>query len=425
MMKTISTRQQKGYDRNYFAMLFEGASFMGGIAVMSTGGAVALFIDNMTGSVTLVGLAVTLQTLTMLVGQLVGAPYVQNIKDLPKNLFYKMTWQRLLPVGMAIPLFFGFGEYTAVIIFLVLFSVFWFMDGVITLPWSELTARTIKPELRGHMMGMQVAIGGIVSLLTGLLLTWLLATPSLTDHFRFGYVFLLTAALLILSVIFIKLVKDPHPNLEPKKADVRKYYAKFPSLIKESKPLQRALIARIPGYIGFSVITFMIVFGVHALAISDSQVSWLVYAKIVGGLLGGVLLGETSRRFGNKVVILLCNAGALIILVASIILVYTTSLNYIWLMILCVNASLWQNNWVGYMGYIFDIAPKDNRPAYVVLNGCIGIPFSFAGFAIGAIIDRWGYTTAFVIGSITAIIAILVSTRLMSRKQLKALSDTE
>ena len=103
MTKTINTRQTKGYDRNYFAMLFEGASFMGGISVMATSGAVALFIDNMTGSITLVGLAVTVQTLCMLLGQLIGAPYVQTIKDLPKMLFTGMTWQRIIPLIMAIP----------------------------------------------------------------------------------------------------------------------------------------------------------------------------------------------------------------------------------------------------------------------------------------------------------------------------------
>ena len=415
--------QSKGYDRNYFAMLFEGAAFMGGISVMATSGAVALFIDNMTGSITLVGLAVTLQALCMLIGQLLGAPFVQTIKDLPGTLFIGMTWQRLIPFVMAVPLFLGFGGYTAVGIFLVLFGIFWMWDGIITMPWSELTARAIKPELRGHMMGMQVAIGGSVSLLTGLLLTWLLATPTLTDASRFGFIFILTSSVLMTSIFFIRLVKDPKPIVVPQKADFKKYYSKLPAIIKESKPLQHALIARIPGYIGFSVITFMVVFGTHTLDITDSQISWLVYSKIAGGLLGGVLLGEASRRFGNKIVILLCNAGVLVTLSMALMLIFTPSLGYVWLIALCIGSSLWQNNWLGYMSYMFDISPRELRPAYIVIGNCIGIPFSFVGYGIGAIIDRWGYSVAFTIGSITAVIAILASLRLMSRKQLKVLDN--
>jgi len=399
-------------------MLFEGASFMGGISVMATSGAVALFINNMTGSVTLVGLAVTLQALCMLIGQLIGAPYVQSIRDLPKTLFNSMLWQRIIPFMMAIPLFLGAGAYTSVGVFLVLFGAFWMFDGIITMPWSELTARAIKSDLRGHMMGMQVAVGGSVSLLTGLLLTWLLATPALTDNFRFGYIFVLTAVLLMVSIIFIRMVKDPKPTENPSKPNYKLYYSKFPGMIKENKPLQRALIARIPGYIGFSVITFVVVFGAHSLDISETQISWLVYFKIIGGLIGGVLLGEVSRRVGNKIVILMCNIGVLVTLSMAMILIFSPGLGYIWLIAICVSSSLWQNNWLGYMSYIFDIAPREYRPAFIVIGNCIGIPFSFVGYGIGAIIDKWGYQTAFIIGGITAVIAIIASTRLMSRKQL-------
>jgi len=402
-------------------MLLEGTSFMGGITVMAAGGTVALFIDNMTGSITLVGLGITLQALCILSGQLIGAPIVQSIRNLPKTLFYGMTVQRVIPFIMAVPLFLGFGAYTSVIIFLVLYSLFWTMDGVITMPWGELTARAIKPELRGHMMGMQAALGGGISLITGLVLAWLLATPLLTDHFRFGYVWVLTGVIIIVSIFFIRLVKDPSPVSSPEKIDFKKYYAKIPVLIKDSKVLQHAIIARIPGYIGFSVITFVIVFGAHTLDISDSQISWLVYSKIVGGLIGGVLLAETSRRFGNKVVIILCNAGVLITILMSIALIYFPSLGYIWLMTICALAALWANNWLGYMNYMIDIAPKENRPAFFMIGNCIGIPFSFIGYGIGAIIDTWGYATAFVLGCITAMIAIIASMRLLSRKRIKAL----
>ena len=396
---------------------------MGGITVMSAGSAVALFIDNMTGSITLVGLAITIQALCFLVGQILSSPYVKSIRNLPKTLFVRMTFQRIIPFLMAVPLFLGFDAYTAVVIFLVLYGLFWIMDGIVTMPWSELTARAIKPELRGHMMGMQVAIGGVISLLTGLLLTWLLATPILTDHHRFGYVFLLTASIIILSIFFIRLVKDPSPILNPEKADFKKYYAKIPEIIKKSKPLQHALIARIPGYIGFSVITFVVVFGAHTLDISEAQISWLVYSKIVGGLIGGIVLGETSRRFGNKTVILLCNFGVLLTLLMSIALIFYPSLGYFWLVALCVLASFWLNNWLGYMNYVIDISPEANRPAYFMVGNCIGIPFSFVGYGIGAIIDTWGYAIAFVLGCITAIIAILLSIRLLSRKQIKALES--
>ena len=388
---------------------------------MATSGAVAVFINTMTGSETLVGLAISLQVLCMLVGQIIYAPFVHSVRNLPMKMFYRMGVQRLLPFVMSIPLFLGAGPHFAVGAFMIVFGLFWLIDGVITMLWGELTARAIRPELRGHMMGMQVVIGGGISLLTGLLLTWLLATPLLTDNYRFGYVFVLSAALFFPSIMFIRLVKDPKPILAPKKPDFKKYYSQIPRLIRESKPLQLALIARMPSYIGFSVITFMIVFGSNELEITEAQISWLVYTQIAGVLLGGVIVGETSRRFGNKSVIMICNIGVLVTILMALILMVLPGLGYFWLIALCIFASVWSNNWIGYMNYVLDISPEELRPAYQLVVNCVGIPFSLVGFGIGALIDTWGYAVAFILGGITTIIAIIASTRLLSRKQIRTL----
>jgi len=98
------------------------------------------------------------------------------------------------------------------------------------------------------------------------------------------------------------------------------------------------------------------------------------------------------------------------------------SLGYIWLLAICILASLWLGNWLGYINYFIDISPREYRPAFQVIGSCIGIPFSFIGYGLGAIIDNWGYAIVFVLGGIASIIAILASTRLLSRKQIKSLN---
>jgi MFS family permease len=417
----MTAKTKKFFDRNYWAMTLEGAAFIGGISMLSSGGVIALFIDTMTGSKTLVGLAITIQSFFLLAGQLLIAPQTGAIKDIPGFMF-KVMLLRVIPILMAVPLFMGIGGGLAVGIFLVLLGLFWLSDGVNTVPWGELSARAIRPELRGHMMGMQVVIGGAASLLTGLLLTWLLATPLLTDNYRFGVIFVISGVIFLTSLFFIRMVKDPSPITMPKKPDVRSYYAKIPELIKRSKPLQHALIARIPGYIGFSTITFLVVFGANVLNISDAQISWLVYSQIVGSLIGGYVLGEASRRMGNKAVILMCNFGVLLTLGMAVSLAYYPALGYIWLITVCAFASLWQNNWLGYFNYFLDIAPREDRPAFQVIGGCIGLPFSFVGYALGAAIDEWGFVTAFVAGGVAAVVTIFASVRLLSRKSIKALN---
>ena len=416
----MSLQSKKGFDKNYWALALEGSCFMSGISCLATGGAVSLFINVMTGSKTLIGMAVTIQTLFMLVGQLYGAPYVRSIRKLPEFLFKFMAIQRFIPFLMALPLFLGVGGNLSVGIFLALLAIFWLVDGFMAIPWGELCARALKPDLRGHMMGMQVTVGGAASLLIGLLLTWLLATPVFGDNHRFAIIFMLASAILLMSLIFIRLVNDPNPIQNPERMLIRQYYSKIPSVVRGSKPLRRALLARAFSYIGFSSVSFMVVFGAGALNLSDSHASWLVYANIVGGLVGGISIGEVSRRFGNKTVILLCNVCVLIVLCMAASLIFMPGLGYAWLFATCALASLTMSNWVGYFSYFLEIAPSEERSIYQVTNTCIGIPFSFAGYAMGMVIDNFGYMTMFAIGGAFVAVTIILSLRLLPKRSIPA-----
>jgi MFS family permease len=330
-----------------------------------------------------------------------------------------MLVHRIIPFLIAIPLFLGVSGYSSVIIFLVLFAVFWFIDGVITLPWGELCARALKPELRGHMMGMQGTIGGVAAMLVGLLLTWLIATPLLNDEHRFAFIFSLASAILLMTAICIRLVRDPNPMRIPEKPDIRKFYAQIPSVLRKCMLLRYAIIARMPSYLGFAATSFLIVFGVGALDLSDLQVSLLVYSIIFGGIVGGITAAEASRRFGNRAVILLSNFCVVAAVCMAILLAFVPSLGYIWLFAICVLGSISLNNWIGYFNYFIDIAPVEDRSAYQLLGQAVGIPFSFAGLAMGAVVDRFGFVVMFVICGIFAVAAVLLSLKLLSKREVE------
>jgi len=411
----------KRYNRNYLVLVMEGTMFTGGITFLATNGAVVLFINTMTGSNTLIGLAVSLQALCLSFGHLLGAPLVSTISELPKTLCKVVVIQRSTPLLMALPLFLGVSGHLSVTIFLILFAFFWFIHGISTVLWGELCARSVNPELRGHMMGVLTAVGGVLSLILGLLLAWLLATPVLDDHRRFGIIFVLACVFLLMTAVFIRLVKDPSPLTKLEKLDIKQFYSKVPSIIRESKPLQHIIIARIPSYVGFASIAFLVVFGVNALRLSDAHVSWLVYANIVGGIAGGVLLGEASRRYGNKSVIIWGNFGVVIAMIMAILLAYYPSLGYLWLFLLCVLGSLTVSNWFGYFNYFLDIAPKEERSRYQIIGQSIGIPFSFVGVMMGALVDAHGYVPMFVICGVFALLSILLSFRLLPKGKVAAM----
>ena len=113
-----------------------------------------------------------------------------------------------------------------------------------------------------------------------------------------------------------------------------------------------------------------------------------------------------------------CNISVFITISMAVSLLFYPVLGYIWLFVTCALASFTMNNWVGYLNYYLDIAPDEERSVYQVIGTFIGIPFSFAGYAMGAIIDNYGYIVMFVVGGVFAVASILMSTRLLSKRQI-------
>jgi len=115
----------------------------------------------------------------------------------------------------------------------------------------------------------------------------------------------------------------------------------------------------------------------------------------------------------------------LITISMAVLLSFYPVLGYIWLFISCTLVSLTMANYIGVFNYLLDIAPEGKTSVFLVVDACIGIPFSFAGYALGALIDFRGYIVTFCIGGFFAVAAILMSLRLISKKQMLALNKTK
>jgi len=163
----LNDQHKNGYNRNYWAMAFEGSCFMGGIAIMSTSGTIALFINAMTGSKSLVGLAVTVQALFMFFGQLTSGPFVRSIRKIPEFLFKGMLIQRIIPLFMALPLLLGLIDWS-VGIFLILsaLSPFLIYIGVKLFNTEILKKKAIITVIVSTLVLLSLGIGILVPALT-------------------------------------------------------------------------------------------------------------------------------------------------------------------------------------------------------------------------------------------------------------------
>ena len=102
----------------------------------------------------------------------------------------------------------------------------------------------------------------------------------------------------------------------------------------------------------------------------------------------------------------------------SVAIAYIPGIGYIWLFITCALGGVVVNNWFGFFNYILDIAPREERSEYQLLGQLIGVPFSFTGLAMGAVIDNFGYITMFIICGIFAVTTLILSFPLLSKEKI-------
>ena len=138
---------------NFVFLTMEGTFFFFGLTFLDANTVIPVFIDSFTGSLQIAGLANTLRLILTLLPQLLIGPYVSNIKNLPSFIFKVMIIFRPLFLLMVPILISNPGSKASVILFLIIYSLFWLCEGIISIPWWELFSRTISNDKRGKLLG--------------------------------------------------------------------------------------------------------------------------------------------------------------------------------------------------------------------------------------------------------------------------------
>ena len=406
--------------RNFYALILEGSFFFTGLAFIDVNAVIPVFIYTYTQSLKLAGLATTINLAASVITQILLGPYVKSIRNMPRYMTTIMFIFRPLPLLMIPVLFSNWKPLLIVTVFLILYALLFFGDGLILVPWTDMFGRTILPEKRGKVLGLQQLFGGIGSLAAGFVIKSVLENTAYSDATRYSIIFSSATFLLILSSAAMLLTKDLPRPVESKPAKNRHYYASLPAYLKKNKAFRRVALIRILSSFTSMVAPFLILFGQGIFRLDVSQVSTLIYIQIAGGLLGGVIWSQISSRFGNKFVILTAQVTGLLIPVAALacFLVKDLSLPWylLWPIILANGTNM--GSWVGTFNYLIDIIDEQERTIYLLLSSVITFPLTGLAFLAGILADQTGFVPLFIISIVTACLGIYLARGLKSRHQL-------
>lgn len=302
--------------RNYISQLAHGMLAMTGFRLVNAPTFVPAYLYVLSGSTTVVGLALSAQHFGAFFSSVFGATAIEHRRRIV-DLGLRYGWMmRLSVLGLAIVGFLHLPpefELYAFAFFLGVLGIFSGMQGVL---WNVLLTKTIPPDRRGMMIGLRNFLGGMtaagVAYVGG---KYLVQTNMLGNGYAatFLLAFLLTAA----GLTFLYLVREPDaPSVRPA-VSVGERLADIPVMLRDDPAFAMYFWAQTLATFGTLAMPFYIVFAGKTLGLTGDVIAMLSLALLVSQTAANLVWGALADRLGFKSVFvpaLLLWAGATIAL---------------------------------------------------------------------------------------------------------------
>jgi signal transduction histidine kinase len=304
--------------RNYVSQLAHGMLAMTGFRLVNAPTFVPAYLFLLTGSTTLVGVALAMQHMGAFFSSVFGATAIEHRRRIV-DLGLRFGWMmRLSVLGLALSGFFlpPSATFYAFALFLCALGVFSGMQNVL---WNVLLTKTIPADRRGMMIGLRNFLGGMtasaVAYVGG---KYLVETNALGDGYAttFLLAFVLTAA----GLTFLYLVKEPEAPSVREPVSVRERLGDIPGLLKD-RGFAMYFWAQSLATLGTLALPYYILFvGKAQKGLTGEMIGILSLALLVSQTVANLGWGALADRMGFKAVFvpaLFLWAGATIALALS------------------------------------------------------------------------------------------------------------
>jgi hypothetical protein len=394
MMNEQESRQ------NARIMILEGAVFWAGLSFLQGDTVITNFISIATGSVALAGLAATFKVLFYVIGQFVSGLFIHRVRS-HSRLMAKLGFLcRPVVLLMALFMLTGLSGEQAAWMFLILYAVFFFLDGMLSLCWTEICTRTLPVAKRGEVVVLQQTFAGLVGLLTGWVLRVILGS-ALSFQNQYAIIFGLSGVLLLLNAFVLTRIRDvPHPSApDQPPLHPAKYLARLLPILKHNRAVRLTLTAR-----AFYLMTLIsapinLMFGRSA-GLSDAQLATLVFMPVAGQIIAGILWARVCRRANYPTMMLMAEALGILCAIANLLCFFLARAGVPVMLPLSVTMILIAVNTPansGFFQHMITQVDEQLRADTVVLSSLVVAPLSFGTYLAGLIVEKAGYLPVYLL----------------------------
>jgi len=396
-----------------------GAAFQGGTAAVDSATVVASLVFQLTGSAFAVGFASAVLRLGWLLPQLVvGYLAERTDRRMPFYVFGAYGRAACL-AAIAVLLWWGsdwpqfnWPPVPLAVGFLVLWTLYAFISGVVAVPYNDIVGRSIRPKARSRMLAWRFFGGGLIALaVAGFVDLTIDVMPPLLAH---AAIFALAAVLMVLSSTLFVAAGEPamperRPNAETPK-DIRTFLCGGWLVLRNDARFRLFLYAQWLGGATLMALPFYVVAAADN-RIGVADIGILLGAQTLGALASNPLWAWLGDGAGKLTML---RTVAYVRMVPPLIvlwLLYTGAGLFGFLLLFFVIGAMMNGVTIGYLGYLMEISPDDRRPAYSAYFNALASPAALLPLLGAGFVSLISIHAVFV----AAILAALWQVYLLSR----------
>jgi len=384
--------------RNFFANIFDGAFFSGGLGFISVTTILPYFVSRLTDSRLVVSMIMAVMMLGNSFPQLISANWAESIKYKKRAVLILGLLQRVPWLLLVIFTYFlgTINNTLLLVIFFICWAFYSVGSGLVVPVWFDMVAKVIPVTWRGRMFGYRGFIGTLLEVLGAFIASYIISEYIFPVSFTILFAFTFIA--LTISYSFLFFIKEKPSKKVKEKRNFKNYFKQLPEVLKDHINFRYYLIGLVLiEFIGMSNGLFTVA-GIERLGLSSAEASGAVglftIIYIISQSLISVVWGSISDKYGHKIVIFFAacfNAlGALTAVLAS-------SLFWYYMVFVLTGIAMGANR-VSFITIVVEFCSEQERPTYIGISNTVrGVTVTLVALFGGYLADIVNYELVFFI----------------------------
>jgi MFS family permease len=424
--KTPSQAAREGvYRRNFVLLLIDGILFTLAMSLIGATTVIPDFVRRLTSSEILIGLSSTLFEIGWTLPQLFIARYIVR--------FERKKWWFAgpnIPVRFVILIFaittvlLGKDRPgTILVAFFIAYGIAGLGDGIVGVPWADITGTSLDSRWRARMFGLMTAVTGLIMLGIAPLIGLILGESGPGFPNNYALLFGASGTLFVISILPPLFLRElPGGKRAEKIPALSEFLPGLGRVLRTDGPFRAILITRMlttlvamasPFYIGFATVQLKLS--------SDVAVPTLLAMQTIGTVSGALLYTWLGAR-NNLLYIRLALCGAALLPISALLARVVGPLP-LYAGFLMSGLAL-SNLFLSYQNWVVSYANADQRPIYAGLFNTVAAVISLvAPFIAGSIAQNIGYEALFVVALMMAFVALFVTLRYVHNPRVEAVPE--